>query len=120
MRDALPVQVEMAAIEDGDLLALVASEPFRGKPSGGDLKWSATFLVSAARRRPRLPIEKSTKDGWRIRVFAARPDVFFSLYRVVEGKPADINGLVEREFGIAATTRTWDTVLAIHRKLRDR
>ncbi len=113
----LPYRAEIIQRSGKEIARLVDSRPFDDQPSREDVKWQVSFLRSAGPRRPVLPLVSPSGKDWRVNAFKLAGSDLLSLYRVVEGRPFDLNRLVEKEFGAIATTRTWNTVLAIRRIL---
>ena len=90
-----------------ELAALVAADPFRAVARGADVKLYVAFLAGPPPRRPRLPLV-ATREG--IEAFAQRGLDVLLLSRPVEGHYGFPNNFFEKEFGVKATTRNWNTV----------
>jgi uncharacterized protein (DUF1697 family) len=90
-----------------DLAALVKRPPFDGVAPGPDVKRYVAFLSRRAVFRPALPLVRE-KDGLEI-VGTRGPDVFL-LSRRVGGRFGFPNLLVEKAYGVPATTRNWNTL----------
>ncbi|HEX6828594.1 MAG TPA: hypothetical protein VF104_06405, partial [Burkholderiales bacterium] len=78
--------------------------------SGPDVKLYVGFLTTAPSRVPRLPFSV-TKEGLDI-TRVTRGEVFI-VSRRVNGRFGFPNLLIEKEYGVPATTRNWNTVLKI-------
>jgi uncharacterized protein (DUF1697 family) len=87
-----------------ELQALLAADPFARERLPAGAKKIVTFLHGAPEDPPRLPI---AKDDARILSLQGRE--VFSAYVPTGDGPAFM-ALIERTFGNAVTTRTWDTV----------
>jgi uncharacterized protein (DUF1697 family) len=87
-----------------DLRMLLASEPYAGFPAKRGFKRVVTFLETAPRAKLALPIEI---DGGRILAIVGRE--VFGDYRPSDRGPAFMQ-LLQKTFGKAITSRTWQTV----------
>jgi uncharacterized protein (DUF1697 family) len=88
---------------------LLASDPFRRFRLGPGAKRIVTFLRGAPSEPIELPLQL---DG--ARVLAVEGGEVFTAY-VPSPKGAVFMALIERTFGKALTTRTWDTVTKVAR-----
>jgi uncharacterized protein (DUF1697 family) len=86
------------------LREMLASDPYRGFRLDPQAKRIVTFLRDEPTVRLALPMER---DG--ARLLALRGRELFSAY-LPSPKGAVFMTLIERTFGKALTTRTWDTV----------
>jgi uncharacterized protein (DUF1697 family) len=93
----------------GVLQELLASDPYRGFALAPGAKRVVTFLRDRPRARLALPIEL---DGARILRLEGRE--VFTAY-VPSPRGAVFMGLIEKTFGQAITTRTWDTIRKVAR-----
>jgi uncharacterized protein (DUF1697 family) len=73
----------------------------------------ATFLAGPPKSIPKLPVNSRRGD---ILVFEVRNDVVLSHRFKVNGSAGDANAFAERLFGIAGTSRSWNTVGGLVRK----
>ena len=88
---------------------LLESDPFARHRLPRNAKRVVTFLRAAPSERPKLPCEV---DG--ARILAVRGGEVFVAY-VVSPKGAVFMRLIEKTFGTAVTTRTWETLARIVR-----
>jgi uncharacterized protein (DUF1697 family) len=86
------------------LRALLASEPYSGFPIKRGYKRIITFLAAAPPAKLALPLEI---DGGRLLAIVGREA--FGDYRPGDRGPAFMQ-LLQKTFGKAITTRTWQTV----------
>jgi uncharacterized protein (DUF1697 family) len=86
------------------LQTLLESNPYKRFAMPGNCKRIVTFLRDAPSRKLRLPIEK---DG--ARILAMRGGAVIGAYVPGPKGPAFMT-LLERAFGKAQTTRTWQTL----------
>jgi uncharacterized protein (DUF1697 family) len=114
----LPFEAELMTCRARDLLDLARVDPFPREASGRGVR----RFVSVLARRPRTdrPVPCSHPAGrmWQVRIVSLRDRFALSLWRRTAAAMVYPNEVVEREFGVPATTRTWDTVLRICHLLR--
>jgi uncharacterized protein (DUF1697 family) len=89
---------------------LVESSPFKDSGAGADDKLYVSFLSRRPAIVPPLPLV-SPKDG--LEVFRVGEREAFMVSRRIKGRFGFPNNLVEKELGVVATTRNWNTVLRI-------
>lgn len=87
-----------------ELRDLIDSNPYESFRLAPDAKRVVTFLRSEPKSRVRLPVEL---DG--ARILSVRGTEVFSAYVRSPRGPVFMK-LIEKTFGDAVTTRTWDTV----------
>lgn len=86
------------------LQALIDADPYAGFRLPANAKRVVTFLREPAKAKLDLPIET---DG--ARIIAMDGQEVFTAY-VPSPRGAMFMGLIEKTFGTALTTRTWDTI----------
>lgn len=86
------------------LQALIDADPYAGFRLPANAKRVVTFLREPAKAKLDLPIEV---DG--ARIIAMDGQEVFTAY-VPSPRGAMFMGLIEKTFGTALTTRTWDTI----------
>ena len=112
----LPFDAEIIICEGRDVLALVASDPFGGRPLTPDL----VHFVSVAKRPaapPRLPLCFPADDDCCVRVLARRGQFLVGTYRR-QMRAIGYLGKLEKTLRVPLTTRNWTTILAIARVLQ--
>ncbi|QJR11894.1 hypothetical protein DSM104443_02977 [Usitatibacter rugosus] len=94
-----------------DLEALVASNPFKGVTRQPDAKLYVAFLWEPPKEKPKLP-RVSERSGLRLfRVTGS--EAFMVAERLADGKFGVPNLPLEKELGVPATTRNWNTILRL-------
>jgi len=92
-----------------ELEALAESNPFKGVPRAPDAKLYVTFLWEPPRKQVRLP-RVCEKSGLRLFRISGR-EAFMIAERLPSGKFGVPNLPIEKELGVPATTRNWNTIL---------
>ena|SRR5215510_13495842 len=108
LAQALGYEVTVILRTLSDLEALVKRNPFRGRPSGKDFMQFVVFLAAEPKNSITIPLISTTE---KFEVFAVIDSAAFILSRRKQtgwfGFP---NNFVEKQFGVAGTTRNWSTV----------
>ena len=91
-----------------ELLDIVESNQF--KDYEGDVKYYLTFLAETPKRTPTLPIRMNDIEN---EVFKYENNYVFTVGFNVKGRYGFPNVFIEKEFGVPATTRNWNTILRI-------
>lgn len=109
----LPFVAEFMICRARDVSDLGSEDPFPRTRSDKDV----TRYVSVLAKRPRmpatLPIRQPAGDDWQVKVVEVRGVFALSLHRKIGRTLVYPNEVVERHFGVSATTRNWNTVRAI-------
>jgi uncharacterized protein (DUF1697 family) len=113
----LPFAADIAICDERDLLALVASDPFAREPQRADVVRFVSILAKATRRNPATPLSIPPNGDWYVRVTQVKGRLVVGTYRR-HMKTIGHLGQLDKVFGAAATTRSWNTILAIVRLLQ--
>jgi uncharacterized protein (DUF1697 family) len=84
---------------------LISQKPF--VEMTGNIKMYATLLAGKPVNNPILPFSSPKGD---IEVFAIENNIVLSIGKESKGRYGFPNGLIEKEFGVLATTRNWNTI----------
>jgi len=104
-----PVKVVLRTVKE--LRAIVGSEPFKGAPSGPDVRLYVTFLAG---KTPAGSHPRPTSPPKGVRLLAVRPGEIFSAVTLsADAGTPELMAYVERYFGGEGTTRNWATVLKL-------
>jgi uncharacterized protein (DUF1697 family) len=113
----LPFEAEVVLCDGRDLIRLETENPFGAKPSRPDVVRFVSILSKAGRVRASLPITLPPSGEWLLRVIASQSRFVFGVYRR-HMKTIGYLGQIDKLFGVPATTRNWNTILAIVRILK--
>jgi uncharacterized protein (DUF1697 family) len=113
----LPFQAEVALCDGRDIVRLEADNPFGAKPSKPDIVRFVSILSRAGRVPASIPITLPPQGQWLVRVIGAKNRFVFGEYRR-HMKTIGYLGQIDKLFGGPATTRNWNTIVAIVRLLR--
>jgi len=101
-----------------EIVDLVKEDPLRGE-RGDDID----ALVSIMAQRPpkiigKLPIYVPSPDKWEIKIANVIGRAVICLRRRMKNGHLYPNAVVEKQFGIAATTRSWNTIEKVAKILK--
>ena len=109
----LPFQAELMICRGRDLIDLACGEPFPDEPSHKDARRFVSILAKRPRALPRLPISQPAGDKWQVKIVGVVGRFAVSLWRRQGGTMVYPNEVVEKNLGVSATTRNWNTISAI-------
>ena len=109
----LPFEPELMICRGRELLDLAAEKPFAKATEHPEAKRYVTVLAKLPKPLPELPLFKPDGDEWQVQIFRALGPFALSLHRRMGKRLIYPNEVVEKHFGVAATTRNWNTMEAI-------
>lgn len=113
----LPFEAEVVLCDSRDLISLEAENPFGTEPSSRDIVRFVSILSRAGGLRATLPVTFPADGDWLVRVIASKKQFVFGMYRR-HMKTIGYLGQVDKLFGVPATTRNWNTILAVVQLLK--
>src|SRR2546428_8753349 len=113
----LPFEAEVVLCDGRDLIRLETENPFGTEPSRPDVVRFVSILSKAGRLRAAIPITLPPSGEWLLRVIASKHRFVFGVYRR-HMKTIGYLGQIDALFGVPATTRNWNTIVAIVRILK--
>jgi uncharacterized protein (DUF1697 family) len=113
----LPFEAQVVLCDGRDLIRLEKENPFGAEPPRPDVVRFVSILSKAGRVRPSIPITLPPGGEWLLRVIASKNRFVFGVYRR-HMKTIGYLGQLDKLFGAPATTRNWNTIIAIVRILK--
>jgi uncharacterized protein (DUF1697 family) len=113
----LPFEAELVLCDGRDFLRLEAANPFAAEPSSPDIVRFVSVLSKAGGTRVPLPVAFPAEGEWLVRVIASEGQFVFGMYRR-HMKTIGYLGQVDKLFSVPATTRNWNTIMAIVKILK--
>jgi uncharacterized protein (DUF1697 family) len=101
-----------------DIIKLASKDPFLRQPSGSEITRFVNVLHKRLRTLPPLPLSLPSEDDWMLKIIAIQDRFVLGLYRR-EMKAISYLGKIEKKFGVAATTRNWNTIQKVAQILKD-
>ena len=108
----LPFEAEVVLCDGRDLIRMEIENPFRAEPSRPDIVRFVSILPKADRGRAFIPCVLPPHGKWFVRVIASKERFVFGVYRR-HIKTIGYLGQIDKLFGVRATTRNWNTIIAI-------
>jgi uncharacterized protein (DUF1697 family) len=112
----LPFDSEVIIISGRELLDLTERDPFTGQPAGGDIVRFLTVLSRRPHKESPLPVQFPPKGKWLVRILRREGRFVLGMYRR-DMKTIGYLGATDRLFDVPITTRNWNTVESIVRRL---
>ena len=113
----LPFVAEVVLCDGRDLMRLETQNPFAAEPSSSDVVRFVSILSKAGGVLASLPVTFPSDRAWLVRVIASQGQFVFGMYRR-HMKTIGYLGQIDKLYGVPATTRNWNTIMAIVRVLK--
>jgi uncharacterized protein (DUF1697 family) len=113
----LPFKCEIMICPANELLNLAKENPFAGDRND-DIDAHVSIMRERLAKIPKLPIYAPSKNKWEIKILDVVGTAVLSLRRRVKNGRLYPNAIVEKQFGVAATTRSWNTIEKVATVLR--
>ena len=114
----LPFVAEVVLCDGRDLMRLETENPFAAEPSSRDVVRFVSVLSKAGAVQASLPVTFPSDRAWLVRVIASQGQFVFGMYRR-HMKTIGYLGQIDKLYGVPATTRNWNTIMAIVRILKE-
>src|SRR6266403_1464861 len=113
----LPFDAYVVLCDGRDLIRLEIENQFGAELVRRDIVRFVSILSKAGGLRTALPVTFPPDGEWLVRVIASRNQFVFGVYRR-HMKTIGYLGRIDKLFGVPATTRNWNTIIAIMRILK--
>jgi len=113
----LPFEAEIVLCEGRDLLRLEMENPFGTQSFPQDVVRFVSVLSKSGGVRASLPVAFPAEGEWLVRVIACKGQFVFGTYRR-HMKTIGYLGRIDQLYAVPATTRNWNTILAVVRILK--
>ena len=109
----LPFVCDLMVCQGRDLLKLAAAEPFSDSASHPDLRRFVSVLAQRPRKPPALSWSYPAGEEWQVRLVGISGRFVLCLWRRLANSFVEPNMLIEKQLGVRATTRNWNTILRV-------
>src|SRR5213592_2756617 len=113
----LPFKCEIMICPARDIIKLTSKNPFARQPSGENITRFVNVLSKRLPARPALPLSLPSDKGWLLKIIAIQYRFVLGLYRR-QMKAISYLGKIEKLLGVAATTRSWNTIQKVAKILK--
>jgi uncharacterized protein (DUF1697 family) len=114
---ALPFEASVIVCAGRDVANLVKASPFADAPAGTESDQYVSVLELRPRKPPRIPFYAPEGKAWQVGLLGLQGRFVASVLRRIGKTFLYPNEVVERHFGVPATTRNWRTILKIESAL---
>jgi uncharacterized protein (DUF1697 family) len=118
VRRWLPFEAQVIIFNGRELAGLLAEDYFSDEPVRPDIVRFVSVLAGRPRLTPSLPMSCPAGREWLMKILARKGRFVVGVYRR-QMTAIGYLGTLDRLFGVPATTRNWNTILAISRVLAD-
>jgi uncharacterized protein (DUF1697 family) len=108
----LPFETEIMICQGREILRLMSQNHFAGQPVRPDIVRFVSVLSKRPHSPPAMPVTFPPRGKWLLKILATDNRFVFGVYRR-HMKAIGYLGMVDRLFGVPATTRNWNTIAAI-------
>lgn len=108
----LPFVAVVVLCHGRDVIRLETENPFAAEPASSDCVRFVSVLPKRGSIRVPLPVTFPSDGAWLVRVIASQGQFVFGMYRR-HLKTISYLGQVDKLYGLPATTRNWNTMMAI-------
>jgi uncharacterized protein (DUF1697 family) len=112
-RRRLAFDAEMMICPGRELLELTERDPFSESSPSKETRGYVSIMDKRPRALPKLPVSRPDGNDWQVKVCDVLGRFAVSLHRRLGRTLVYPNEVVEKHFGVPATTRNWDTITAI-------
>lgn len=116
----LPFSCDLMVCEGRDLLKLAAAAPFPDSSEDPNLRRFVSVLAKRPPKPPALPWSYPPGDQWQVRLVGISGRFVLCHWRRLGPSFLEPNGVVEKQFGVRATTRNWNTILRVCKVLQEK
>ena len=105
----LPFKCEIMICSARAIVKLASKDPFSRHPSGPNITRFVNVLHKPLRAAPPLPLSLPSDDDWLLKIIAIQDRFVLGVYRR-QMKAIGYLGKIEKQLGVPATTRNWNTI----------
>ena len=113
----LPFVAEVVLCDGRDLLRVEMENPFTAESSTPGVVRFVSIMSKAGGVLRSLPVVFPSEGPWLVRVIGSQGQFVFGMYRR-HMKTIGYLGQIDKLYGVPATTRNWNTIVAIVRILK--
>lgn len=113
----LPFEAQVVLCDGRDLICLEKENPFETTPSRPDIVRFVSILSKSGHCAASVPCSLPPSGKWFVRIMASKDRFVFGEYRR-QMKTIGYLRQIDKLFGAPATTRNWNTIVAIVRVLK--
>jgi uncharacterized protein (DUF1697 family) len=106
----LPIKCDVMISSAREILDLVRDNPLKQERVDKDRQVFLTMMSEAPAKIPKLPIYAPEEKNWEVKIVRVAGACVLSLWRRLKDHSLYPNQVIEKKFGVATTTRNWNTI----------
>lgn len=114
----LPFTAELMICPGHELLKLAAGQPFPDTSPPPEVRRFVSVLAKRPRKVPTLPFSFPSGSEWQVRIIGVSGRLAWAWWRRRGRTFVDPNEVIEKQLGVSATTRNWNTIVRLCDLLR--
>jgi len=114
----LPFRCEVMICPAKAILDLAQEDPFVGE-RGDNVEAYVTVMAKRPASVPKFPIYAPAKEKWEVKILRVVGTAVLSLRRRTKDGRLYPNQIIEKKFGVATTTRNWNTITKVAKILQN-
>lgn len=116
----LPFKCDVMICCAKEIVDLVRNNPLKGEATDSDRRIFVTVMSESPATLPKLPIYAPDLRNWEVQIVQITGVCALSLWRRSKENALYPNQVIEKQFGVATTTRSWNTIEKIAKILEQR
>jgi uncharacterized protein (DUF1697 family) len=108
----LPFDTQVVICSGSEIVRLLSFDFFAAERTSPDIVRFVTVLSQSPRSAPATPLSFPSSGKWLVKILARENRFVIGMYRR-HMKAIGYLGALEKVFGVPATTRNWNTMMAI-------
>ena len=109
----LPFKCEIMICSAREIVDLVRENPLKNEPTDNDRRIFLTVMSEPPEDLPTLPLHAPDLKNWEVKIVRITGVLALSLWRRLKQNALYPNQVIEKQFGVATTTRSWNTILKL-------
>jgi uncharacterized protein (DUF1697 family) len=106
----LPFKCDVMICSAKEIVDLARDNPLKDEPTDNDRRVFLTVMSKSPASLPKLPIYAPDSKKWEVKIVRVTGACVLSLWRRLKENALYPNEVIEKQFGVATTTRSWNTV----------
>jgi uncharacterized protein (DUF1697 family) len=93
-----------------EIVDLARDNPLKNEPVDNDRRVFLTVMSKPPASLPKLPLYAPDSKNWEVKIVRVTGACALSLWRRLKENALYPNEVIEKRFGVATTTRSWNTI----------
>jgi uncharacterized protein (DUF1697 family) len=114
----LPFKCDVMICSAKEIVDLARDNPLENEPMDKDRRVFLTVMSKPPASLPKLPIYAPDSKNWEVKIVRVTGACALSLWQRLKENALYPNEVIEKRFGVATTTRSWNTIQKVCRILQ--